>query len=107
MMVKTLPVHCTWDADTRVADYLHAVKAQVLASMANDLFSFAEVATLVDVSSDVLFAYQGDYLALGTVCGSPFTRIMLESNATGSALDSQVFAGPHGLFLRVEYQRNR
>ena len=107
MMVKTLPVHCTWDADTRVADYLHAVKAQVLASMANDLFSFAEVATLVDVSSDVLFAYQGDYLALGTVCGSPFTRIMLESNATGSALDSQVFAGPDGLFLRVEYQRNR
>lgn len=107
MMVKTLPVHCAWNASTRVADYLQAVKAQVLASMANDLFSFAEVTALADVSSDVLFAYQGDYLTLGTVCGSPFERVMLESNATGSALDFQVFAGADGLFLRVEYQRNR
>lgn len=107
MMVKTLPVYCSWDANTRVADYLRAVKEQVMASMTNDLFSFAEVSGIADVSSDVLFAYQGDYLALGTVCGAPFQRIMLESNATGSALDFQVFAGTDGLVLRAEYQRNR
>ncbi|MBQ9002514.1 MAG: AMP-binding protein, partial [Eggerthellaceae bacterium] len=107
MMVKTLPVHCTWDASTTVADFLQALKSQVMASMANDLYSFAEVATLADVSSDVLFAYQGDYLALGTVCGGLYQRVALDSNATGSALDFQLFTGADGLFLRVEYQRNR
>ncbi|MDO4536799.1 MAG: amino acid adenylation domain-containing protein [Coriobacteriales bacterium] len=107
MMVKTLPVHCRWNRDVRTSDYIHSVKHQILESMAHDIYSFAEVATICPVTSDVLFAYQGDYLALGTVCGLPFERVPLKGNATGSALDFQVFASPDGLVLHVEYQANQ
>ena len=107
MMVKTLAVYCTWDAETRVADYLTAVKEHVMGAMNHDIFSFAEVAPLAGVSSDVLFAYQGDYLALGTVCGKPFERVDLGGNATGSPLDFQLFAADGAFRLHAEYQRNR
>ncbi|ANE22535.1 hypothetical protein AAY81_04685 [Denitrobacterium detoxificans] len=107
MMVKTLPVHCQWEASTSVADYLAAVKSHVLGVMSHDLFSFAEAAPLAGVTSDVLFAYQGDYLALGTVCGLPYSRVDLKGNATGGSLDFQLFKIDGSYVLHAEYQRNR
>lgn len=104
MMVKTLPIHCKWDASTRVVDYLSAVKEHVRLNMEHDVFSFAEVASIADVTSDVLFAYQGDYLTLGEVCGHPFKRVELGGNATGSPLDFQLFAADGDLQMRTEYR---
>ena len=107
MMVKTLPVYCHWTADTRIGDFLQAVKKQLLGAMNNDLYSFAELATATGINSDVLFAYQGDYLTLGTVCGRPYKVIALEKNATGSPLDVQIFNTADGPSIHVEYQRNQ
>ena len=106
MMVKTLPVYSRWTADTRIKDFLYDVKQQLLGAMNNDIYSFAEVAANLGISSDVLFAYQGDYLTLGTVCGQPYNVIPLEKNATGSPIDVQVFNTADGPSLHVEYQKN-
>ena len=106
MMVKTLPVYSHWTTDTRISDFLHDVKQQLLGAMNNDIYSFAEVAAQLGINSDVLFAYQGDYLTLGTVCGQPYQVVALEKNATGSPLDAQVFNTADGPSLHVEYQRN-
>ena len=106
MMVKTLPVYCRCEADQRVTDYLSTMKSQVLGAMAHDLYSFAESSALAGVTSDVLFAYQGDYLALGSICGHPYERIDLGGNATGSPLDFQLFIVDGVFSLHVEYQRN-
>ena len=107
MMVKTLPVYCRWTPDTRIGEFLQAVKQQLLGAMNNDLYSFAELATATGINSDVLFAYQGDYLKLGTVCGKPYQVIALEKNATGSPLDVQIFNTAEGPSIHVEYQRNQ
>ena len=107
MMVKTLPVYSRWDGTTRVQDYLRATKEQLLSAMENDLYSFAELAATTDANSDVLFAYQGDYLALGNVCGGAYERVELPFNATGSALNCQLFVVDGKLQLRVEYQANQ
>ena len=106
MMVKTLPVYSHWTADTRIKDFLWDVKEQLLGAMNNDIYSFAEVAANLGMSSDVLFAYQGDYLTLGTVCGQPYQVIPLEKNATGSPLSVEVFNTADGPSLHVEYQKN-
>ena len=106
MMVKTLPVYSRWTEDTRISDFLHDVKQQLLGAMNNDIYSFAEAAAHLGINSDVLFAYQGDYLTLGTVCGQPYQVVALEKNATGSPLDVQLFSTADGLSLHVEYQKN-
>lgn len=107
MMVKTLPVYCSWHADTPVSDYLRSVKQQMLDVMSNDIYSFAELAAATGINSDVLFAYQGDYLAIDRVCGKPVQPVSLERNATGSPLDFQVFLHDGELTLHAEYMLNR
>ena len=106
MMVKTLPVYSRWTADTRIKDFLYDVKQQLLGAMNNDIYSFAEVASNLGINSDVLFAYQGDYLTLGAVCDKPYNVIPLEENATGSPVSVQVFNTADGPLLHVEYQKN-
>lgn len=107
MMVKTLPVYCSWRSDTSVPDYLRSVKQQMLDAMSNDIYSFAELAAATGINSDVLFAYQGDYFTVDRVCGKPAQPIPLERNATGSPLDFQVFLRDGELTLHVEYMLNR
>ncbi len=107
MMVKTLPVYCSWRSDTSVPDYLRSVKQQMLDAMSNDIYSFAELAAATGINSDVLFAYQGDYFTVDRICGKPAQPIPLERNATGSPLDFQVFLRDGELTLHVEYMLNR
>ena len=106
MMVKTLPVYCQWTADMRISDFLQAVKQQLLGAMNNDLYSFAELAAATGINSDVLFAYQGDYLTLGTVCGQSYEVVPLEKNATGSPISVEIYTTSEGLLMHVEYQQN-
>lgn len=106
MMVKTLPVYCHWTEDTRVSEFLQNVKQQLLGAMNNDIYSFAELAAATGINSDILFAYQGDYLTLGSVCGMPYKVIDLGNNATGSPLDVQIFTTADGPTMHVEYQQN-
>ncbi len=60
MLVKTLPVYAE-PADNRpVADYMNAMQEQILSSMSNDIYSFAEISRAYGIQSDVMFVYQGD-----------------------------------------------
>lgn len=60
MLVKTLPVLCNLAENTPLPEYLQAVQKQLLSSMRNDIYSFAEVSRAYHINADVLFAYQGD-----------------------------------------------
>ena len=106
MMVKTLPVYARYDEKTRIYDYLNEIKNNLLNSMNNDIYSFAELAANSCVNSDVLFAYQGDYLAVDNMCGKKFIRIPLYMNATGSSINVQVFKYENKINIKLEYKEN-
>lgn len=106
MLVKTLPVHCNWKEDMTVEEYLTNVKEQLIGSMTNDIYSFAEIASSTDINSDILFAYQGDYLSFEKICGYPYERMKLETNSTGSAINFQIFEKDGEIILDVEYKGN-
>ena len=107
MMVKTLPVYCKWGNETPLNQYLDEVKKLITGAMNNDIYSFAELAAATGVNSDIIFAYQGDYLDLPDLGGRPVEKIELERNATGSPLDFQVFIKDGKLVLLAEYMQNR
>ena len=107
MMVKTLPVYCAWTEEITVEEYLKNLRELVLGAMNNDIYSFAELAASTGINSDVLFAYQGDYVKVDRFCGKPMQIIPLERNATGSPLDFQVFIKEGNLVLHTEYMSNR
>ena len=60
MLVKTLPVYCSFDRKTSVNAYMMAVQNQLMDSMANDIFPFSDIAAKYGINSDLIFAYQAE-----------------------------------------------
>lgn len=60
MLVKTLPVTASADAGTTVRDFSVAIGKQILDSMVNDTFSFAEISEKYGIRADIMFVYQDE-----------------------------------------------
>ena len=77
MLVKTFPVVCKYDKDTKVLDFLKEYSKQIFDSMANDIYSFQDISKNFQVKADMLFIYQGDNFNFDNFCNkkSQFTEI--------------------------------
>ncbi len=104
MLVKTLPVYTSFDADTDIADYLGSVRDQMLGCMNNDIYPFSELAAKTGISSDLLFVYQGDVLNVGGFAGEDVERIPVMENATGEQLAIQMYKADGMYNVRAEYR---
>ncbi len=69
MLVKTLPVLVRMDNGAKVVDFIKATQNQLMDSMSNDIYSFAEVSRECGIKSDIIFVYQGDNFNFDSLCG--------------------------------------
>ena len=60
MLVKTLPVYCSFDSNTTIQAYMTELSEQLLSSMANDIFPFSDICAKYGFNSDLVFAYQAE-----------------------------------------------
>ncbi len=105
MLVKTLPVYTKWNQETTVKELLEATKQQLMGSMSNSLFSFAEIKAMNHaINSHILFAYQGD---LKPSDSELFTYQPLMENATGEDLAFEILLNDTKLILHTEYHSNQ
>ena len=105
MLVKTLPVYTQWNQETTVRDLLQTTKQQLMGSMNNSLFSFAEVKAMNNaINSHILFAYQGDLMSSDNEL---FTYQPLMENATGEDLAFEILLNGTKLILHTEYHSNQ
>ena len=105
MLVKTLPVYTQWNQETTVRDLLQITKQQLMGSMSNSLFSFAEVKAMNNaINSHILFAYQGDLMSSDSEL---FTYQPLMENATGEDLAFEILRNGSKLILHTEYHSNQ
>lgn len=79
MLVKTLPVVCHYDKDTKIKDYLTSYSKQIFDSMSNDLYAFSDIKNDYKISADVLFIYQGDNFVFDKFCGKSCKTYLLDS----------------------------
>ena len=107
MFVKTLPVYAKWYNDTRAADFLTSLSAQIQGARDNDIFSFADVNTICPLNNAPLFAWFGTMRPNTEVCGKPAREELLDVNALDSAMTARLRAVPSGLSLRVEYNAGK
>ena len=105
MLVKTLPVYTKWNQETTVKELLQATKQQLMGSMSNSLFSFAEIKAMNHaINSHILFAYHGDLLPSDSEL---FTYQPLMENATGEDLAFEILCRDSKLILHTEYHSNQ
>ena len=60
MFVKTLPFYARFQDDTTIDEFLTAGNDQLVAGVANDLYSYVDVTRDLGLSIEQIFGYQGD-----------------------------------------------
>ena len=107
MLVKTLPVYMKWNGQTTLRTLLQTTKGLLQDAVANDIFSFAELKTANNyVSSQVIFAYQGDISVSESIGGECYSQLPLMENATGEPLAFEVSRREDRFIARAEYHSN-
>ncbi|MBP9997300.1 MAG: amino acid adenylation domain-containing protein [Lachnospiraceae bacterium] len=104
MYVKTLPVLTRIDEDKDIGVYVQEVKDQLLETMSNDIYSFADISNAFGVRSDVLFVYQGDRFDFDTLCGQKCEIIEFEPQTAKSDILCQVFEENDEYAINVQYR---
>ncbi len=91
MLVKTLPVLLHSSGNRIVLDMIRETQEQLMQSMANDVFSFAEISAAFDIKADVIFAYQGDEFTIDSLAGEPVELIPSMSAAAKAPITLNVY----------------
>lgn len=91
MLVKTLPVSCDVNTNDTIISFVKSMQKQLMESMANDIYSFAEISKKFRLKSDIFFNYQGDNFNFDTIGGEYAESIPLDVNAVKAPISIEVF----------------
>ena len=105
--MKTLPVYAKCDNDTRAADFLTSLSAQIQGARDNDIFSFADVNTICPMNNAPLFTRNGTMRPNAEVCGKTAREELLDVNTSYAAISAELMPVSSGLSLRVEYNSGK
>ena len=106
MLVKTLPVMVKTEENRSILKLLKETQEQLLSSMANDIYSFAEISAAYGLHSDILFVYQGDNFNFDSLCGYPAEFINIQPDVAKAGITILVNLKEGRYDLRVEYRKD-
>jgi len=106
MLVKTLPVVCSVENGSPKS-IVSAMGAQLMDSMANDIYSYAEIARSFDTNNDVMFIYQGSSFERDSFCGGKAAEISLSLSDSKTPLAMQVIIKDGKVVCDLEYDPER
>ncbi|MGN1467967.1 MAG: amino acid adenylation domain-containing protein [Ruminococcus sp.] len=91
MLVKTFPVYCKTDGEKKITDLLKEIKTQIMQSMSNDIYSFAEISRAYNIKADIMFVYQGDNFEFNILAGEKTESTVLNLNAAKAPISINVY----------------
>ena len=104
MLVKTLPVYVKTSNDMKIRDYLTSLKEQIMNSMNNVVFSFAEISHEFGVVADIMFAWQKDIYESISKLGGGAELIPFKIDDAKFKLYLDGFVNEGKYYLGCEYQ---
>ena len=104
MLVKTFPVLCSVIGEKTVVEYVEAVGKQLMMSMANDIYSFAEISREYGIKADMMFVYQGEDFDNLQIAGAQADEIPLNLNQAKSLFGMDIFIKDGAFFFETEYR---
>ncbi len=110
MFVKTYPVLCDvgdGHGDVTCCDYIKGIGTQLEDSMANDIYSFAEISRAYQINADVMFAYQGENFTFDTLCSEPCAFEQLTLDTVKAPLNVNVYLEGERIRFFCEYRADR
>ncbi len=107
MLVKTFPVYCALDGDVRIADLVKETGEQLIGSMENDIYSFAEISRAYDIPADVMFAYQGEGFSFTKIGNARAEMIPLALSDAKAPLNINIAIRKGKLLFACDYRSDR
>lgn len=107
MLVKTLPVYVNIEKNDSLVEFIKSTQSQLLNSMANDLFSFAEISRKFSIKSDISFIFQGDSFNFNKIAGEQAEKIPLALDTAKSPLDIKVWVENGKILYNCEFQTEK
>ena len=104
MRVKTLPVLVHTEGSRIVSEMIRETGEQLVGSMSNDIYSFAEISTAYGIRSDILFAYQGSEFLFDTFCGEKTEFIKVTPDTAKAPITITVFLKDGKYEITAEYR---
>ncbi len=104
MLVKTLPVLVNTENNKNIADFIRETQKQLISSMENDIYSFAQISASLGIRSDVIFVYQGDEFTFNSICNTPCDNIPITSHTSKAPLTVIVTAEDGKYKIQTEYR---
>ena len=107
MFVKTLPVVLSAAPEQRIAEAVEAVQSWLLNAMTHDIFSFAEIHETLGISSDVMFAYQGEVSGEAVIGGHTARMMETKVSRARSLFDVDLSLDGGTVIYTTEYDPTR
>ncbi len=104
MLVKTIPVLVHTEGSVVINDVIAETQRQLVNSMANSIYSFAEISAAYGIRSDILFIYQGDNFVFTELCGEPAEFISVLPSVGKVPLSINVFLENGKFRAEAEYR---
>ena len=106
MAVKTLPVYAKFTNDTTVLDLLHAGQEQMGGCRKNDVYSYSDIVTDLNLQSNSMFAWHGLLFDNETMGGKPMQTIRIGNSTIGTSFYLKVFIQDNKVQAKAEYNSN-
>ncbi|MGN1457710.1 MAG: condensation domain-containing protein, partial [Acutalibacteraceae bacterium] len=104
MLVKTFPVLFNANGEKKIIDLLTETKNQLMNSMSNDLYSFAEISRAYDIKADIMFVYQGDSFVFDTIAGEKTEMQILSLDTAKAPITINVYIKNNKIVFDCEYR---
>lgn len=105
MLVKTIPVLIHTDGNRKVSEMISETQKQLLDSMSNDIYSFAEISSSYGIRSDIIFVYQGDNFEFNSLCGEPAEFINVMPDVAKAPITVNVYLKNGKIEIVAEYRQ--
>lgn len=106
MLVKTFPVYCNADGEIGVHDFIKSIGEQIVNSMSNDIYSFAEISKEFGIKADIMFVYQGDSFEFDNVGGEKAEPVLIEINMPKAPISIDIFMKNSEFVFVCEYRND-
>ena len=107
MLVKTLPIYAFFPLDRKISEYLESIQKQLMDSMSNDLFSFAEINHAYQIKPEIMFVYQGDDFVEFELDGQKTVFEEAVSDTAKATISINVFVENGTYRYEFEYRSNQ
>lgn len=104
MFVRTMPFYARFENEMTVADYLRASSDELSENVKNEIYPFSDAVRDLSVSSDIIFAYQGDYFYKTTYRGREYRFIDVEGRDGKNNMSVELHRDGDGFVIWYEYR---